>query len=78
MSEAIRGRLLRYAAEHDEPAWVIERAGVRNIVILATPIKMQETRTLYVDTGSRELDEKLRGYGKVLVGYAKQLVAPIE
>lgn len=58
-------------------ARVIERTGIRNIVILATPFKMQETRTLHVDTGSEELDEALRGYGKVLIGYGKQLIAPI-
>jgi predicted polyphosphate/ATP-dependent NAD kinase len=59
-------------------ARVIEKVGIRHIVILATPFKMQETKVLHVDTGSNELDEKLRGYGKVLIGYAKQLVAPIE
>jgi predicted polyphosphate/ATP-dependent NAD kinase len=57
---------------------VIEKVGVRNIVILATPFKMQETKVLHVDTGDPELDEELRGYGKVLIGYAKQLIAPIE
>jgi predicted polyphosphate/ATP-dependent NAD kinase len=57
---------------------VIEKVGIRNIVILATPFKMQETRVLHVDTGSEELDEALRGYGKVLIGYGKQLIAPIE
>ncbi len=56
---------------------VIEKIGIRNIVILATPFKMQETKTLHVDTGSGELDEELRGYGKVLIGYGKQLIAPI-
>jgi predicted polyphosphate/ATP-dependent NAD kinase len=50
---------------------------VRNVVILATPHKMQETRTLHVDTGDQELDEVLRGYGKVGIGYGKQLVGPI-
>jgi predicted polyphosphate/ATP-dependent NAD kinase len=56
---------------------VIEKVGIRNIVILATPFKMSETRTLHVDTGSEELDDALRGYGKVLIGYGKQLIAPI-
>jgi predicted polyphosphate/ATP-dependent NAD kinase len=56
---------------------VIEKTGIRNVVILATPFKMQETKTLHVDTGSIELDEALRGYGKVLIGYGKQLIAPI-
>jgi predicted polyphosphate/ATP-dependent NAD kinase len=56
---------------------VIRKVGVRNVVILATPHKMQETRTLHVDTGDQELDEVLRGYGKVVIGYGKQLVVPI-
>jgi predicted polyphosphate/ATP-dependent NAD kinase len=56
---------------------VIEKTGIRNIVILATPFKMQETKILHVDTGSEDLDEALRGYGKVLIGYGKQLIAPI-
>lgn len=58
-------------------ARVIKKVGVRNIVILATPHKMQETRTLHVDTGDQDLDEVLRGYGKVVIGYGKQLVVPI-
>ena len=57
---------------------VIEKVGVRNVVIVATPVKMRGTSTLRVDTGSSELDDRLRGYGKVLIGYGTQLVAPIE
>lgn len=56
---------------------VIKRVGIRKVVILATPSKMKETRALKVDTGDKELDERLRGYGKVVIGYGKQLVAPI-
>lgn len=57
---------------------VIRKVGVRNIVILATPLKMRETRTLRVDTGDAELDKVLRGYGMVVIGYDKQLVTPID
>jgi len=57
---------------------VIRRVGIRNIVILATPLKMKGTKAMKVDTGDRELDEELRGYGKVIIGFARQLVAPIE
>lgn len=56
---------------------VIERVGIRNVIVIATPIKMRETRVLRIDTGDAELDEKLRGYGKVLIGYGIQQVAPI-
>jgi predicted polyphosphate/ATP-dependent NAD kinase len=56
---------------------VIEKVGIRNIIVIATPIKMHETRVLRVDTGDPELDEQLRGYGKVIIGYGLQQVAPI-
>ncbi len=59
-------------------AAVIRRVGVRNVVILATPLKMRETRVLRVDTGDAELDDVLRGYGKVVIGNAEQLIVPIE
>jgi predicted polyphosphate/ATP-dependent NAD kinase len=59
-------------------AKVIQKVGVRNVVILATPQKMRETRTLRVDTGDEKLDDILRGYGMVVIGYAKQLTAPID
>jgi predicted polyphosphate/ATP-dependent NAD kinase len=57
---------------------VIEKVGIRNIIVIATPIKMHETRVLRVDTGDPELDEQLRGYGKVIIGYGLQQVAPID
>ncbi len=59
-------------------AKVIKKVGVRNVVILASPGKMFETRTLRVDTGDDELDKVLRGYGMVVIGYSKQLVVPID
>lgn len=57
---------------------VIRKAGVKNVVVLATPLKMRETRTLKVDTGDILLDDDLRGYVKVIVEYGKQLVAPVD
>lgn len=56
---------------------VIEKVGVRNVIVIATPIKMMETKVLRVDTGDTDLDEELRGYGKVIIGYGLQQVAPI-
>jgi len=58
-------------------ATVIRKVGVRNVVILATPQKLKETRELKVDTGDQQLDEELRGYGKVVIGYGIQQVVPI-
>jgi predicted polyphosphate/ATP-dependent NAD kinase len=57
---------------------VIRRVGVRNVIVVATPLKMKDTKRLRVDTGDPALDEELRGYGKVVIGYGTQLMAPIE
>jgi predicted polyphosphate/ATP-dependent NAD kinase len=57
---------------------VIRRVGVRNIIVVATPLKMKDTKKMRVDTGDAELDDEMRGYGKVVIGYGTQLVAPIE
>ncbi len=57
---------------------VIRRVGVRNIIVVATPLKMKDTKMMRVDTGDAELDDEMRGYGKVVIGYGTQLVAPIE
>jgi predicted polyphosphate/ATP-dependent NAD kinase len=46
---------------------VIER--VDDIVVIASPDKLEFTPALHVDTGNPELDNKLRGYVKVLSGY---------
>jgi predicted polyphosphate/ATP-dependent NAD kinase len=56
---------------------VIEKVGIGNIDVLATPLKMQETRFLRVDTGDMELDDQLRGYIRVLIGYGKQMIVPV-
>jgi predicted polyphosphate/ATP-dependent NAD kinase len=39
------------------------------IIIIASPDKLEFTPVLHVDTGDLELDSKLRGYIKVLSGY---------
>ncbi|NQE46397.1 hypothetical protein C5S31_10285 [ANME-1 cluster archaeon GoMg2] len=50
-------------------AEVIEKVGVENVIVLATPQKLMETPVLMVDTGSDELDEQLSGYMSVVCGY---------
>lgn len=57
---------------------IIRRVGLRNVIVVATPMKMRDTKRLRVDTGDPRLDEELRGYGKVVIGYGRQLVTPIE
>jgi predicted polyphosphate/ATP-dependent NAD kinase len=46
---------------------VIRRAD--EIIVIASPDKLEFTPALHVDTGDPELDNKLRGYVKVLSGY---------
>jgi predicted polyphosphate/ATP-dependent NAD kinase len=50
-------------------AKVLEKVGLENIIVLATPHKLAETPFLLVDTGSDELDERLSGYMSVVCGY---------
>lgn len=50
-------------------AKVIEKVRVENVIVLATPHKLNETPFLLVDTGSEELDEQLSGYMSVVCGY---------
>jgi len=46
-------------------------AGRENIMIISTPGKLDKLPAIRADTGSPETDEMLRGYWKVLTGYAK-------
>ena len=50
-------------------AKVIEKVGIENVIVLATPHKLSETPFLLVDTGSEELDELLNGYMSIVSGY---------
>lgn len=56
---------------------VIRKVGKKNILVLATPHKLSLTQTLKVDTGDPELDEELRGYIPVVVGYLQTLMAKV-
>ena len=55
---------------------VIRRVGAENLIIVASPGKLAalKGRTLLVDTGDPEVDEKLSGYRKVVIGYARRSV----
>ncbi len=48
---------------------VLERVGLMNIIISATPGKLQNTPELWVDTGSSDIDSRLTGFRRILVGY---------
>lgn len=62
-------------------ARVIEKAGPKNVIIVATPAKLEKTRELYIDTGDRVLNEVFGDSVQVICGAAiaeRVGVAPIE
>lgn len=48
---------------------VIRKAGIKNVIYVATPVKLNSTPHLLVDTGDAELDRELSGYRSVVIGY---------
>ncbi len=50
-------------------ARVIRAVGVENVIVLATPHKLEETPVLFVDTGDLGLDRELSGERQVVAGY---------
>jgi len=48
---------------------VIDMVGMENLLIIATPTKLAETPFLRSDSGDVDLDKRLCGYRKVLIGY---------
>jgi predicted polyphosphate/ATP-dependent NAD kinase len=57
---------------------VIRKVGLENIQIIATPSKLRTMTTLRVDTGDAELDRRLKGFRRVLVGYGRERLMKIE
>jgi predicted polyphosphate/ATP-dependent NAD kinase len=59
---------------------VIKQVGKDNIIILATSGKLATLRgnSLRVDTGDAELDETLKGYYKVVTGFARRTMYKVE
>jgi predicted polyphosphate/ATP-dependent NAD kinase len=48
---------------------VLRKAGMENLIIVATPHKLDEIGSLLVDTGDSELDRALSGRRQVITGY---------
>ena len=51
---------------------VLRKVGLDRIKVIATHTKLQGLKALTVDTGDPELDEDLRGYRRVIVGYYEE------
>lgn len=56
---------------------VIRKVGLKNIIIIATSLKLSGLQTLSVDTGDPLLDDELRGYCRVIIGYHETKVMKI-
>jgi predicted polyphosphate/ATP-dependent NAD kinase len=59
-------------------AGVIKAVGLENIIVLATPTKLKNTPILRVDTGDLTLDESFRGRIKVVTGYRRRRLVPVQ
>jgi predicted polyphosphate/ATP-dependent NAD kinase len=59
---------------------VIRRVGRENIIVVATPSKLNSIHRgrLIVDTGDPDVDAALRGYVRVIVGYREEKVMKVE
>ncbi len=58
-------------------AEVIRRVGKENIIVVATPQKMEKTPVLHVYTGDSALDRRLKGYVRVITGYGRERIKKI-
>ena len=58
-------------------AEVIKKVGIENIIVVATKDKLLSLDSLKVDTGDEELNKKLRGYMKVIIGYNESKIMPV-
>jgi predicted polyphosphate/ATP-dependent NAD kinase len=57
---------------------IIRKVGVQNIRIISTPPKLTGLKELTVDTGDQELDNLLRGFKRVIIGYHEEKVVKIK
>ncbi len=58
-------------------AEVIRMVGIQNVIVIATPTKLQGTPLLRVDTGDSGLDAAFRGRMKVVTGYGRRRLVQV-
>jgi len=56
---------------------VIKLVGRENIIVVSTRSKINSLKYLFVDTGDLKVDELLRGYIKIIVGYRQEKIMKI-
>ena len=73
-----QGHILGRGNQQLSPA-VIRLIGLENIWVVATASKIYSLpeQTLYADTGDRELDDALRGYRRVVIGWQNTLLCQV-
>jgi predicted polyphosphate/ATP-dependent NAD kinase len=59
-------------------ARIVRMVGIENLVVLAAPTKLRETKVLRVDTGDPELDRSLKGFRNVVVGFRMGTMVKVE
>ena len=57
---------------------VLKKIGKENIIIIATEEKVKSLKVLRIDSGDLEVDDLLKGFTKVIMGYKEELVIKIE
>ena len=50
-------------------AAIVRNAGIQNLIVVATPHKLRETPSLYIDSGDPSLDHEFGDYIQVISGY---------
>lgn len=63
-----QGFILGRGSQQISPS-VLKGVGIKNLIVVATPHKLQELKWLLVDTGDLELDRELSGSRQVVTGY---------
>ena len=72
-----QGFILGRGNQQISPA-VLRLVGKDDLIVVATPRKLSEIKVLRVDTGDDEVDNKFRGYIRVVVGYGREKVMRVE
>jgi len=57
---------------------VIGKVGVDHIHIVSTPTKSRTLTILRADTGDNEIDRRMKGFRRVLVGYGRERLLKVE
>lgn len=59
---------------------IIWEVGIENVIVLATKTKLGSLRPrrLLVDTGDPDLDQRMRGYRRAIIGYREEMIVKVE